>query len=481
MDALRSSRREHTLRRMSDLISRIGLRISALFRATAPEPFVLAIILTLVITIAALIWGRFEAGASPSIELLDAWRADTGLWRFLAFGMQMCLVLVTGHALASSPPVERLIARLAGIPKSTASASAMVGLVACLAGLINWGLCLIVGALLARKVGESLSQRGIAAHYPLIVASGYVGMAVWHGGLSGSAPLTVTTQDGASKVLSAEAMARLDGGIPLTETIFSPMNFVVTLGAIVIIVGLLALLAPRDALHQKPIERCIEISPKDRHSVEVEDHEPTMPERLERWPLMSWLLALALVAATVRYVQVSGASRVGLNEINAAMLALGLVLHRSPRSYGYAIGQGARGCAGIILQFPLYAGIMAMMAASGLVARIAGGLVGSGDSMGVPILTFFSAAIVNLFVPSGGGQWGIQGPIALQAGEAAGIAPGKMVMAVAYGDQITNMLQPFWALPLLAITEVRARDIVGYTAIVMVAAGAWMALWLLLL
>jgi short-chain fatty acids transporter len=467
---------------MSDLISRIGLRISALFRACAPEPFVLAIILTFVTALAALIWGRFPEGESGALALLDAWRMDSGLWKFLAFGMQMCLVLVTGHALASSPPVERAIARLASIPRSTSQAAAMVGLVACLTGLLNWGLCLIVGALLARKVGESLSERGIPAHYPLIVAAGYVGMAVWHGGLSGSAPLTMTTPENAAKVLSGGAMERFQQGVPLTDTIFSPLNFVVTIGAIMIIVGLLALLAPRDALHQRPIEKCLDTEPGERERpVEIEDHEPTFPERMERWPVFAWLLALALIAATVRFAQVSGASQVGLNEINAGMLALGLILHGSPRSYGSAVEEAARGCAGIILQFPLYAGIMAMMSASGLVERIADALVGSGNSTGVPILTFVSAAIVNFFVPSGGGQWGIQGPIALQAGEAAGISPGRMIMSVAYGDQITNMLQPFWALPLLAITGVKARDIVGYTAIVMVAAGLWMALWLLLL
>jgi short-chain fatty acids transporter len=145
-----------------------------------------------------------------------------------------------------------------------------------------------------------------------------------------------------------------------------------------------------------------------------------------------------------------------------------------------SITRGAKGCGGIIIQFPLYAGIMAMMVASGLMGSLTELMVETGTQETIPIMTMLSAGVVNLFVPSGGGQWAIQAPIALESGLQTGVAPGTMVMAVAYGDQLTNMLQPFWALPLLAITGVRARDIVGYTAVVMIAAAIWIAFGLLL-
>jgi short-chain fatty acids transporter len=150
------------------------------------------------------------------------------------------------------------------------------------------------------------------------------------------------------------------------------------------------------------------------------------------------------------------------------------------RSYITAAEDGARGCAGIILQFPLYAGIMGMLASSGLINEFSQFMGSVANETTAPIFTMLSAAIVNVFVPSGGGQWGIQGPIALQTGSEAGVAPAKMIMAVAYGDQLTNMLQPFWALPLLAITKVKAREIVGYTAVVMLIAAAWIILGLFL-
>ena len=464
------------------MISRIGVRIASVFRAIVPDPFVLAILLTILTAILALAFGCFpgdEGAATPAwAALLDAWLSSDGLWKFLAFGMQMCLVLVTGHALASSPLVHRGILALASRPRTTAQAAALIGLCACAAALVNWGLGLIVGALLARDVGRSMKQRGVRAHYPLLAAAGYTGLLVWHGGLSGSAPLSVTTAEGASKVLPAASMAEFGAGIPLGATLFSPLNLVVSGGLLILVPLVLAALAPAaDAdVQECPIDR----APVDRPA-EAPVGAQTIGERLETAPWLAWILAAMLIAAFVRYAQTHGVGRIGLNEINAAMLALGLVFHGSLRSYVAAVEEGARGCAGIILQFPLYGGIMAMMIAGGLVSMFVGGIVSIGSETTTPLLMFVSAGVVNLFVPSGGGQWGIQGPIALEAGSILGIAPGKMVMAVAYGDELTNMLQPFWALPLLAITGVKARDIVGYTAIVMVVAGAWMGFWLLVL
>ena len=466
------------------MISRVGLAVSRAFQRSAPDPFVIAIFLTLLTAVLALLLGRFELspGESRVVALLDAWRADSGLWYFLAFGMQMCLILVTGHALASSRPVRSVIDMLAGLPRNTAQAAGLVSVVACLAALVNWGLGLIVGALLARQVARILRDKGVAAHYPLICAAGYMGMLVWHGGLSGSAPLSMTTLQGAAKVLPESYLQGLgDAGIPLQDTLFSGMNLVVTIGLVLGVPVLLMLMAPTNPRQVRTIDE-FDLPAVARNVTEPPDRPgtPGVPNRLDRSPIVVWIIALPLLLAFARYAQVTGLGRIGLNQINAVMLALGLIFHGSPRAYVDAVTEGARGCAGIIIQFPLYAGIMAMMVASGLVVRLADGFAGIGNETTTPLLSFVAAGVVNLFVPSGGGQWGIQGPIALQAGLDAGIPPGKMIMAVAYGDQLTNMLQPFWALPLLAITGCKARDIVGYTAVVMVFAGVWMGLGLLL-
>jgi short-chain fatty acids transporter len=463
---------------MAILISRFGLGISRVFRAVCPDPFVIAILLTIVTAALAIVFGSFEGSdrslASRSLALLDAWRGETGLWRLLAFGMQMCLVLVTGHALASTRQVRALVDRLASVPRSGAGGAVLVCLVACLTGLLNWGLALVVGALMAREVGASLARRGIAVHYPLLAAAGYMGLLVFHGGLSASAPLSVTSEAAARKVLQDSAVPLIGGGIPLDQTLLAPLNLFVTGGLIVLLPVLFRLLTPHDPARMvAPI-----VAEAEAISTIAEPIPEGLPDRLDRSPWIAWLLALAIALGVARYGFKSGVATIGLNEVNMAMLALGLVLHASPRRYMAAVEEGARDCGAIIIQFPIYAGIMAMMSASGLVRRIAEWFTHQGDAQTMPVYSFLAATLVGLFVPSGGAQWGLQGEVALRSGIEVGADPGAMVMSVAYGDELANMLQPFWALPLLAITGVRARDVVGYTAVAMLVAGAWMALGL---
>lgn len=471
------------------MFSRLGLIVTRVFRAVMPDPFTIAVLLTLLTAVLALTVGDFLPHAADpprapasvgerALRLLDAWRGEGGVWAFLAFAMQMALVLATGHALAAARPVQRVIARLADLPRGTASASAMVAAAACLTAVVNWGLGLIVGALLARETGRSLVRRRIPARYPLVVAAGYTGLMVWHGGLSGSAPLSMTTLEGARKVLRPELLERLYAdGIPLSQTTFSAMNVVITGGLLVLVPAVMALLAPREEADSRTTSP-LPFQASPRPGTGTPDEPTTFSDRLDRSPVLAWLLALACVLAASRSASVVGLMRLGLNEVNLYMLALGLALHGSIRAYAQAFEDAARGCAGILLQFPLYGGIMGMMAVSGLVRQFAEGVADIATPVTLPALTFLSAAGLNLFIPSGGGQWGVQGPVALETAMSMGVDPGRIVMAVAYGDQLTNMLQPFWALPLLAITGVRARDIVGYTTVVMLAGGAWIALGL---
>ncbi len=466
------------------MIPRLGLAITRVFRAIVPDPFVLAVGLTILTFVLALAFGTWgdRSLAERALALLDSWRASSGLWKLLDFAMKMCLVLVTGHALADAPIVKRALARMASLPRSGASAAAMVGLMACSAAVVNWGLGLIVGAILAREVGRAFRDRGQSLHYPLVVAAGYTGLMVWHGGLSGSAPLSMTSKLEAAKVLPASAMASLgDVPVPLDQSMFAPFNLIITLGLLALVPIVLALLSPREAA------LCIappEAITRDQASGDGELCEPdtreklTFPDRLERSGVVMLALAIPLALTVWRFVQTKSLMEFGLNEFCALMLAVGLVLHGSLKSYAASAEDAARGCAGIILQFPLYAGIMAMVEASGLIATIANLIASAGGQRFTPLLTFYSAAVINLFVPSGGGQWAVQGPIALQTGLTTGVPLGKMVMAVAYGDQLTNMLQPFWALPLLASTRARARDIVGYCAVVMLAGGVWISIWM---
>lgn len=454
---------------------RLALRFRRGFGRVTPDPFVLAVVLTALVLLAALAFGSWPGtpaheplGARVGLAL-DHW-AGKGLWKLLGFAMQMTIMLVLGTALAEAPPVQRGIAglvRLASGPRTLVglTAAGSIGL-----ALLNWSLGLIGGALLAREAGRISEREGWRLHYPILCAAGYAGMMVWHGGLSGTAPLKATSEKDLVEVLGPELAAAV-GTMPLDTTLFSPLNLVVTIGLFLIGPLLFAFMTPkrgRDGEAQPP-------PPERDAATPSHDAEPaTALERIERSPLVTWLLAFPLLAALVLLGSRRSFAQLDIDTVNLALWLLALLLHGRPDRFLAACDRGVRGCAGIVVQFPLYAGIMALMASSGLSAMLSTAIAGSGPDL-LGLVTFLSAGLLNLLVPSGGGQWAVQGPIAMQAALDTGVAPSTLLMAIAYGDQWTNMIQPFWALPLLAVTGVRARDIVGYACLWMIFGGIWIA------
>ncbi len=427
------------------MIERFGNRMTAWARRWIPDPFIFAVVLTVVAFGLAL-------GATDSTvwQALDGW--GKGFWELLAFGMQMCLVLVTGHALASSGPVKRGIAWLAALPRTGPGAAALVALVAGVSGLLNWGLGLVVGALLARETAVRGDARGLRLHYPLLAAAGYVGLLVWHGGLSGTVPLVIATP--------GHFLENAIGVIPVSRTLFSPLNVTVALGLLLAIPLVCAGLHPGEGIRTAAD---FGVFGDEGHAPEtLEERSPA--RRIERSRAVSLGAGLLGLAYLARTIWVDG-FHPNLNFVNLAFLSLGLLLHRSPATYLAAVAEGARACAGIILQFPFYGGIMGVMKYTGLMTAMAAAATQHVGPTLYPIVTFLSAGIVNLFVPSGGGQWAVQGPIAVEAARLLHLSIPRTAMAVAFGDEWTNMLQPFWALALLGITRLRAGDIMGYTLV----------------
>ena len=440
------------------MLEKLASALTRFMQRAMPDPFVLAILLTLVSFAAAVLQVGFDVP-----KVLGAWVDGTGngkgFWNLLAFGMQMCLILVTGHALASSPPLRRALDWMAGRAKSPQSAIVVVAGGAMALGLVNWGLGLIAGAVLAREVGRRARKRGVAVHYPLLAAAGYTGMLVWHGGLSGSAPLKVTLLSDLEQILGT-ATAQAVGAIPLGKTIGAMPNLVVNAAMLVLVPWLLVRMLPRDPAKRTaaPI-----FEDDEEQSVPADD---TPADKLGRSPILAGVTCLAGFAAWILVVRRQGLGQLDPNLINFLFLFLGIAFHGSLVAYGRAVSDAARGCAGIILQFPFYAGIMGVLAGTGLLHDVASAMAGTGAGL-LPAVSFYSAGLVNLFVPSGGGQWAVQGPVLMEAALRTHVEPARIVMALAYGDQWTNMLQPFWALPLLGITRVSARDIIGYTAVLL--------------
>lgn len=421
-----------------------------------PEPFIFAIILTFV----AFILAMPICHQSP-IEVMDNW--GKGVWGLLAFSMQMALVLVCGSALADAPVIKRGLNCLASIPKSPKTAIAIVSLVSAIACWINWGFGLIVGVVFAKAV----ARRVKGVDYRLLIASAYSGFVVWHGGLSGSIPLALSS---AGESLAKATMGVVTEAIPLGETILSLYNLILSLLITTALVVVNTIMHPdsENAVCIRP-----ELLEEEPEPVE-EDHD-TPARRLEQSHILSWLIALMGVAYLAYYFIVKKGS-LDLNAVIMIFLFLGIILHGTPIRYVRAITKATSGCAGILLQFPFYAGIMGIMTGVGdsglsLAGCISNGCISISNSHTFPILTFLSAGIVNVFVPSGGGQWAVQAPIMMPAGAALGVSPALTGMAIAWGDAWTNLIQPFWAIPALAIAKLGAKEIMGFCLIDLLVTG----------
>lgn len=402
---------------------------------------------------------------NQTLQLLNHWY--DGLWGkgYLAFAFQMMLMLLLGHVLALSKPVDKFLNRITPICKSTAEAAMYITFFTVLVSLFNWGLGLIFGAVFARKVGEFALRSNISLNYPIIGAAGYSGLMVWHGGISGSS-LAKISEEGhfESLVSNKEILAQLPDVIPFTETVFSSMNLFVSLCLIVLLpLGMYWI-----GKKAKPTD----IRLKEAKKVNLLDKRNLIgAENLDHSYWLAYVVGggILLFAIYKAYVHPGFSEMKFINPdyINFMLLGLVLLFHGSLFKVLKGVDQAIGGVSGILLQFPLYFGIMGIMNNSGLIEEISEFFRAHSTSTTYPIFTFFSAGLVNVFVPSGGGQWMVQGPIVLQTAVEMGLSVPKSIMALAYGDQITNMLQPFWALPLLGITGLKAKEILPYTLYLM--------------
>ena len=438
-----------------------------------PDAFVFCIILTIVVFIAAMP----VAGMNP-IEVANAW--GSGVWGLLAFSMQMALVLVLGSALANAPAIKKLIVKLAGVPKKPVGAVAFVTVISAICCFINWGFGLIIGALLAKEVAKKI--KGL--DYRLIIAAAYSGFVIWHAGISGSIPLGMTALNADGVVdNTAGAVTEI---VPTSQTIFSAWNLIMVLAVVVVVAFVNAKMHPdpKDVVSIDP--KLLEDAPDNTEVKARKDQTPA--EKLENSMVLSYIVVVIGAIYLIYYFVNAGSilNALSLNIVNLIFLILGIAFHKTPISYVRAITESAESAGGIILQFPFYAGIQGMMVTVGsngvsLASAISTAFVNISTPRTFPVLCYLAAGIVNFFVPPGGGQWAVQGPIMMPAGLELGVTPAVTAMGIAWGDAWTNMPQPSWALPALGIAGLGARDIMGYCAIVLIASGIVTALGFLFL
>lgn len=419
-----------------------------------PDPYVLVIMLTFFVVGLALL-----LTPSTPVQILGFW--GDGFWSLLTFSMQMVFIVVTGHVMASSPFFKKLLGNLASVPKSPGQAIILVTLVALIACWINWGFGLIIGALLAREIAKKVD----GVDYRLLVASAYSGFIIWSGGLSSSVALTIATP--------GHFTEHLIGVVPTSQTLFSPLNLIIVIGLIILVPIINRIMTPTKE-HAFIVDRNLLEDTDVMPAATVENLDITPADRLENSKILSLLIGLLGFAFLGYYIFTNGLS-INLNIINFLFLIIGILLHKTPKLFLEAVTNSVKSATGIIIQFPFYAGLMGIVTASGLASVLSDAFISISNENTFHMLTLWSAGLVNFFVPSGGGQWAVQAPVMLEAAQNLGVSLPKTAMAVAWGDAWTNMIQPFYALPALAIAGLKAKDIMGYGLIIMLITGIFIS------
>jgi short-chain fatty acids transporter len=414
-----------------------------------PNPYLYAVILTFITVVAALIWTPSNPG-----KVIDAWYK--GIWEILAFALQMALVLVTGVTLADAPFVKRLLRALASLPAHQAGAAITVFLAAAIGSWLNWGFGLVVGALVAREIAKRLRE----VDFSFLVAAAYMGFMVWASGLSSSIALATATSGNALNIVE-----KVTGHVAgFDETIFTAYNLVPVVLLLIVVPLALRFMGPH-AADMKKVDPQLLV---DQDKVaEPPARERTFATMLED----AWILTVLLVLMGVFYEWHAIATRgfhLDINGFIFIVLMLGLIFHWRPIRYVRSFEAGARTVGPILLQFPLYGGIMGIMTGTGLAAVIAQSFVAFSTTKTLAFWSFIASNIISLFVPSGGGHWAVQGPFMVPAAVKLQVSPALTAMATAMGEQTANMIQPFWALPILAIARLGIRDIMGYCVIALV-------------
>lgn len=420
-----------------------------------PDPLVVAIILTALTVVFAML-----SQGTGFFEATQYWGTD--FWSLLAFTMQMTIILLAGYILARTPLVNWLMDMLIAPVTTPRGAIIAATMIAGVATWLNWGFGLVIGTLIAQKLGHKV--KGL--HYPLVIAAGYSGFAIYGIGLSGSVPLLINTP--------GHFLEETIGLIPLSETIFSPIMLITSALIVLTLPFFNAMLLPKNPADIKEVQ-----AGEGARVTEPDTARDTVAEKLNNSAIIGVGTGLFGMLYVVLYLWNGGA--ITLNFVNTLFLFLGILLFVTPNRFLAALTDGVKILGGVIIQYPFYAGILGILSGSGLIVTFASWFVSISTAETLPIWSFISAGLINIFVPSGGGQWVIQGPVMMEAARQLGAPIPATAVAVQIGDQWTNMVQPFWLLPALAISGLKLRDIMGYMVLILlylgVIFGGAVAIW----
>ena len=444
------------------LLSRSTAFFVYMFERLIPDPYVFAVILTF---LAAVLAYAFAPNAASG-NILSSWYG--GIFQILTFAFQMVLMLVTGYSLASAPVVASALSKLASIPTSARSAISLTVSVAMVASWLNWGLGLVVSALLAREIAKR-----IRLDFGWLVAAAYTGFVISTEGLSGSIALSQATHGSALNIVE-KVTGQL---IPLSQTVFTRFNLIPIAVLFLVLPFVFRYLGPPAAAAQFADPEKLRAEDQLQKGKEKTD---SIGSKLDHAWILNVLLAAFCTAALVAEWIQHGFS-LDLNSVIMILLLTGLLLHWTPAAYVAAVQRAARITGSLILQYPLYGGLMGIMTGTGLAGVLAKAFLRFSTAYTLPFYTYLTSLIITLFVPSGGGHWAVQGPFAIPAARDLHASYAATTMAVAMGESVANMLQPFWARPILAIAGIPMRRVMGFMVITFAISGIVFAASLLLL
>jgi short-chain fatty acids transporter len=441
------------------VFARVATLLATAAERYVPSAFAIAVLLTGV-TFA----GAFAIGATPG-DAVIAW--GRGFWALSPFAMQMALVVLTGFLVSTAPAVDRLFRAVARGAGSPARAATLMAVVSMLLAWLHWGLSLVGSAMLVRHIARAQPR----VDFRLLVTAAYLGMGTtWHAGLSGSVPLLMASP--------GHFLEKTTGLVPLAATTFAPFN----LGLAIAITAVMAVVVWR--LHPAAAD-AVAVSPEALDA--LERFTPPAPPKVvtfaawcDHTRVLPYALGATGAAWLIWYVRTSGL-QLTLDVLNFTFLMTAIVLHGRLASVMAAGEQGARLLAGVVLQFPLYAGMYGIIEGTGLARVLGDAIARTATPDTLPLALYWYSSVLNYFVPSGGSKWAVEAPFIIDAARRLGVGLDEVVLAYAWGDMASNLIQPFWALPLLAAARLGFRDIMGYAALcfAVVSVVVSVAFWLL--
>jgi short-chain fatty acids transporter len=417
-------------------------RFALLIGRAVPDAITASVIFLFVVAAIALAIG------TPGRTVMDAYYR--GLWMLLPFTMQMTLIILLGSALSTSQIVRRIVGSISRIPTSAAGVVSAVVLFGAAVSYLHWGLGYALAPVIAVYFATEAEKKGVSVDFPFLLVATYAGASVWQFGLSASAPLLVATP--------GHFLEGSIGVIPLRNTIWSPAALFHVVTFTLCCIFFSRWIMPRAP---KPISQFPESHKLTEEAIGVGDPPTSFSERLERHRFVMLALCAVLVA-WLFYHFVTNGNSLDINSLNTTLLLATLLFHGNFKAFSGAIEKAVVSAWPVIILYHLYAGVAGIIQFTPVGEKLAALAATVSTPYTFPLLTTLAGAVIAIFVPSSGGQWAIQGFITSESAIAAGVSVERGLLALSVGDQLGNLLAPFWYVIIASIARIDFRRCFGY-------------------